>query len=339
MPVSYTLYCLAVTVGSFGLVLSRRFAPVIPSVQGRATAFVALCLVPQFWETATVLASLIFVGGVALIVLGLSRAPRPGLGRVGELVGAGLLGLSGPLIAFFAPLFAYRWLRERNAHNALLAGVVGTTAAIQVWVFARSGRVAAVNTFDYLPRAYVQRVAGEFLTSSPGAKDQYVSGGSLAIVATVWLLAVVAVILIEVRWRGLLGLGVTVLAFAWAVRTYDFLLLDPVYGDRHVLVPSAVLLVLLVGAVATAFGQARVPGRQRLLHLMATVVGAVALLMTLPGITAGFAIPAYSHVPTPQELGDFQRCMDQGDRGCAPVLIAPKGFKLDPNHPWDPDRY
>jgi hypothetical protein len=339
VPVGYALYSLVVTVAAFSTVLSSRVERFIPSVWGRGLAFVVLCLVPQFWETATVLASLIFVGSVGLLVLGLSRAPRRPAGRVTEMLAVALLGLSGPLIVFFSPLFAYRWWRDRSRYNALLTGVVAVTAAVELWVFSHSGRVAATYTFERLPRAYVQRIPAELLTSQQEAMAQFDSGGILRSLAVCWLLAVVALIAVELRGRGLLALAVTVFAFAWAVRTYDIVLIDPALGDRHVLVPSALLLLLLVAGLASAVERARRPGPHRRIHLAAAVVGALALVLTVPGIAAGFTIPAYSHVPPPKELAAFQQCLDQGRRDCAQVAIAPQGFSINPDHPWDPDRY
>ena len=339
VPVAYAVYSLVVTAGAFSLVLSRRMERLIPTAWGRGLAFVVLCLVPQFWETATVVASLIFVGSVALLVLGLSRAPRTTWGRVAELTAVALLGLSGPLVVFFSPVFAYRWWRDRRRYNAVLAGVVAVTAATELAVFAHSGRVAATYTFERLPSAYLQRIPGELLSSRTEAMSQLDSGGLLRSIAVLWLLAVVALIALELGGRGLVALAVTVFAFAWAVRTYDIILMDPTLGDRHVFVPSAVLLLLLVAGLASAVVRARRGSPRRRLHLTAAVVGVVALLMTVPGIGAGFQIPAYSRVPSPQELAAFQQCMDRGTRECSPVSIAPEDFFINPNHPWDPDPY
>ena len=339
VPVAYAVYSLVVTVAAFSLVLSRRMERLIPTAWGRGLAFVVLCLVPQFWETATVVASLIFVGSVGLLVLGLSQAPRTTWGRVAELTAVALLGLSGPLVVFFSPVFAYRWWRDRRRYNAVLAGVVAVTSATELLVFAHSGRVAATYTFERLPRAYVQRIPGELLTSQLESVAQFDAGGLLRSVATLWLLAVVALIALELRGRGLVALAVTLFAFAWAVRTYDTVLIDPTLGDRHVLVPSALLLLLLVAGWVSAVVRARAGGPRRRRHLVAAVVGAVALLMTVPGIASGFEIPAYSRVPSPQELATFQQCMDRGTRECSPVSIAPKDFYINPNHPWDPDPY
>ena len=175
---------------------------VIPSAWGRGLAFVVLCLVPQFWETATVLASLIFVGSVALLVLGLSRAPRTTVGRCAELAAVAMLGLSGPLVVFFSPLFAYRWWRDRTRYNALLTGVVAVTAAVELWVFAHSGRVAATYSFDRLPRAYVQRIPA-LLDLAAGGRRAVRHGWSAAQPRVFWLLAVVALITVELgRWCG-----------------------------------------------------------------------------------------------------------------------------------------
>ena len=55
--------------------------------------------------------------------------------------------------------------------------------------------------------------------------------------------------------------SVTVLAFAWAVRTYGIALLDPDNGDRHMLLPAVILLLTMVATLAHAVNRAdRRPG-------------------------------------------------------------------------------
>ncbi len=363
VPVGYALYTGGLTVAPFSLVLSPRLGHLLPSAWGRALAFIVVCLVPQFWETSEVLASLIFVGGVALLLVGLSRTPGTRPGRIAEMTAVLALGLSGPLVVFYSPLFAYRWLRARSAHNLWLVVIVAGTAVTQIWVFLDSGRQAATFTFDQVAAAYGQRVAGELLTSGGAAKVAFQSGEPLTKVALLWLLAVLLLAATELGLQALLAVAVTMLAFAWAVRTYDVLLLDPGNGDRHVLVPAVALLVFIVAGFTTAAHRASGPGPTlsrepetntadqpvssslrrfgvpRSLHALGAVVGLVTLLMTVPGIRAGIAIPSWSHRPTYDELTAFQDCRDHGRRNCPRVEVQPKGFFIDATHPWDPGIY
>lgn len=355
VPVGYALYTVAVTLATFALVLSPRLDRVIPSVWGRALAFVAVCLVPQFWETSAVLASLIFVGGVALLLIGLSTTPATRPGRTAETAALLALGLSGPLVTFYAPLFAYRWLRDRNGHNLRLVIAAAMTAAVQLLIFLHAGRPSATFTLDNAPAAYGQRVVGELLASPVAARQAFWSQGALTRIVLVWLLAVLLVAAAELGLGALIAVAVTMFAFGWAVRTYDVLLLDPANGDRHMLVPAVTLLVITVAGFTTAvhrvrgqagtgtkhrggsvgtdgavsFRRTRLTYREvRSRHAVAAVVGVVALLMTLPGIWAGATIPAWNYRPNQDQLSTFQNCVNQGREDCPPVKIPPGGFDI-----------
>ena len=340
VPVAYSLFTVAVTIGLFSLVLARRLDHFIPSAWGRALGFVLLCCVPQVWETATVMASLIFTGGIGLVLLGLSRAPLTTRGRIAEAVLVVVLGLSGPLIAFFSPLFVRRWWRERTRPNLLLLGLVAATSLVQLLVYLLGDREAASHPVRDAGRVYLQRVTGELLGSRSAMESMFQQHQFGRWLVVGWLAAVLVVVVTEVRWDAVVALAVSAFALTWALRAYGgTMMTDPTSGDRHILVPSSVLVLCVVATLAHAIRRAAPGTARRWWHVGAAVIALATLLTTARGVAAGWRIPAFDHIPAGWELRDFQACLDDGRRDCVPVEIAPYGFVLDATHPWDAATY
>ena len=331
VPGAYTLITVAATLGGFAVVLSRRLDRFIPTVWGRGLAFVMLCLIPPMWESATSIAYLIFLGGVPLLLLGLSRSPTTMWGKVVEGVAVAALGLSGPLIVFYSPVFAYRWLRDRTWANAALGAVAGITALVQIVVYAGYGRSTGNYGFELVPRSYLQRIVGELLASPGSSQAAFEDRTMIRLFSIVFLIIVLIAAAFEVRWDAVVLLAVTGLAFAWAMRTYGVALIDPRNGNRHMLVPTAALLLTMVATLANAAQRAGLAdGWRRLLHGGFAVASAATLLATAGGVIGGFRIPPYFHVPTTEELVVFQQCLDAGRVDCTPVNTAPRDFAIDP---------
>ena len=177
-------------------------------------------------------------------------------------------------------------------------------------------------TLDEAHRIYLQRVVGELLTSAENAKDQYHGWTPLAVVSVLWLGAVGLAILFETRWDGLLALLVTSVAFLGAIRTYAGALYDPANGDRHVLVPTAVLLVLIAAALSQAVVRARSGGWLRYVHGFVAVVCVAALLATYYGMRTHFLLPAWGHVQTQAELSSVPGLLRRGTHRLRPGRLA-----------------
>jgi hypothetical protein len=305
-----------------------------------------LCLTPQWEESATRLAYLIFIGGIPLLLLGLSRSPRSRGGQITEWVVVGLLGLSGPLVVFFSPAYAYRWLRERTLANGVLAGVVAATAGIQLIVFALAHRPTENFGFVLVPRGYLQRVVGELLVSPGTAETAFEDKTWFRWVTAAWLIAVLVVLVLQRVWDALIALALSGFAFAWAIRTYGDSLFAVKNGNRHMLVPGSILLVVTVSALAWSIYRAAGSrtgaldrrGPRWWDYACAAVSGA-ALLASVVGVIGSLRISVNVHVPTHEELVAFQQCLDEGRRDCPTVQISPLYFLLDANHPWDPESY
>ena len=208
------------------------------------------------WESATSIAYLIFLGGVPLLLLGLSRSPATVWGKVVEGVAVAVLGLSGPLIVFYSPVFAYRWLRgpdvgERGPRRGRGGDRAGADRRVHR-VRAGDGELRV----HLVPRTYLQRIVGELLAEPHSVLDAFETRTVLRTLSILFLLVILVAAVIEVRWDAVVALGLSGFAFAWAVRTYGFALLDPDNGDRHMMLPAAILLLTMVATLAHAVNRA-----------------------------------------------------------------------------------
>ena len=153
------------------------------------------------------------------MLLGLCTSPTSRWGRIVEYVVVLVLGLSGPLIVFYSPIFVYRWLRERTRWNAGLIAMVAVAAVTEMLVYLGADRAAGDHPLSLFPRIYLQRVVAQLLGSPDAALTAFDTGGALSWAAGLWFVVVLVVVLSEVRWDAVAALGVTGLALAGAVRT------------------------------------------------------------------------------------------------------------------------
>lgn len=314
----------------FAVVLSPRLNGILPSVWGRGLAFLALCAIPAMQENGANVLNLIFVGGVAILLLGLAQQPVTGLGRGVEISALVLLGLSGPLIAFLSPLFAWRWVRQRSRYNLLVCGVVAITAATQLLVYLGSERVAGESgTVRDGARLYLQRVSGEWLMSGDGALESWDSGGSIVPMSIGFVAIVAAASVWFFGVRALLALGITVGTSVAAGLTYGWVMQYPWSGDRHLVVPMAALIVLAVGAADRGTRAVRNQrGARRITSVGLGGLAAIAVVFSLGGITTHFEVPRYDYLTPESDLEAFQQCLDDGRTDCQ-IAIAPPSYVLN----------
>ena len=340
VPLGYALTTTVVSLLCFATVLNPRLERVIPFAWARGLAFLALCLLPQYLESAGSLAYLIFIGGVALLGLSLASPPRSRLGRVLELGVVALLGLSGPLIVFYSPLFGYRWLRARSWANFRVLAVAVTAAVVQLCVYLTYGRTTQGAGIDAAPKIYLERVVGELLAGPGAVESSFVPFWDapraadvplLVAGAVLWLAVVLVVVLIQVRLDAVMILGATSVALAGAANAYGVGLLHQWSGDRHILVPAGALLILLPAAAAQAVARSR--RHRRAFHLATAAVALISLAATVGGIRGHFTTPRYDIVQTSMQLRSFQSCLDEHRLDCV-LTISPGGRLLDSGHPW-----
>jgi hypothetical protein len=332
-PLAYAVIGTVTTVLIFATVLSPLLDRVLPTVYGRGFAFLGLCAIPAMHENGANLLNLIFVGGVAILLLGLAREPVTPGGKVLELGALLLLGLSGPLIVFFSPLFAWRWWLQRSRYNLVVVGVVAFTAGAQLLVYLTSTRRAGGGGgTEELVRLYLQRVVGEWLTGPYAAMNSWERSGYIVPTSILWLSVVVLGALWFIRTRALLAILLTISSTAAAAFTYGEIMKFPWSGDRHLVVPMAALIVLAVGSVDWAVQQVRVQRGVRL--VVSTVLGVLVLGAcgwAISGVSSHFFVDRYAYVTPEKDLVRWQECFDAGYQTCS-IRIAPYPHRLDLDH-------
>ncbi|KDE10501.1 hypothetical protein QLG13_01715 [Rhodococcus aetherivorans] len=283
--------------------LSARLDWLVPGRLLRAVLFASLCLMPPLWEVLANVANLIFVGGICMLLLVLSNDPRTRTGRTAELVAVALLGLSGPLIVIFLPWFVWRWWRVgRTPHSTLVAMVSAVAAGVQGLTYLRSDRdTPGGGTAFLLVQTVYERVGGSWLFGD--AEIVAPNGSAWVIGATVgWCLgALVLSVAVLPRVAPVLWALLAVLLGS-AVHAYgDAMIASSFHFQRHIVIPVAIVVVLLVAVV----GQA--PTRW--------IAGAASLWLVI-----GAAAMIHDFVPEPYpyrpDLNVLQECVDSGAATC-----------------------
>ncbi|HSV67275.1 MAG TPA: hypothetical protein VLJ59_15375 [Mycobacteriales bacterium] len=295
LPTVYVVAAVVGTVAAAGLVLSSRMRWLLPRRWQPPLAFGLLVLLPAADEAFGNLANLIFYGGLALVLLGLCDDPVGRRGRLAELVVLVPLALSGPFAVLALPAFATRWWRMRSRHSAGAAAVVAGGAAVQCAILLAGPRVdhsqlAAVD----VPRFVLHNVARVWLVGDRAA-PVWTLGLTVAVVAWVG-----AVVVVAARLRSTaVGLGLVVLVgLGSALWAWGYWLVRPYVGQRHVLLPLAIAVLVLVAGLADRGRWAR-------------VVAGLCLLAGLGGIVRDAAIRPLPFYP----IGPLADCLAAGSPG------------------------
>lgn len=312
-PALYAVAAVVVTLAVFAVVLSPRLGWLVPSATARSVAFVLLCVSPVLTEVYGNIANLIFVGGVGLVLIALCDDPSTPVGRVVEVIAVAALATSGPLVVFVLPLFVARWWRvRRSGHSTTVLAVAVAGAVIQVATYMFSERTTQGGGSALLiARALIERDAGGVLYGYNDLFDD--SGGPLlpAVVAAVWLVVVVIVTIAVLRRDAVVAWIVLVAMTAAPTLAYGNLYVSsPLNGQRHVITPAVIMVLLLVASAVRADSR-----RLRFTAIVALALGVFAILTSL----VFFAHSARS------DMAGLQRCHDSGAAFCS-TPVAPNGW-------------
>jgi hypothetical protein len=271
LPTLYALAAVAGAVATTGLVLSPRMRGLLPRRWQPPLAFGLLTVLPAADETFGNIANLVFYAGLALLLLSLCGDPRGRAGGWLELAVLAVLGLSGPFAVLVLPGFVARWWRTRSGHSLRALAVVAATGAVQWAILLGSPRTTAGFRPGSMLAFLGRDVAGSWLFGDRW-RGPWTAGMAVAVLAFGAAFAVVAC------RRAALGPLVSVLlAVASAMTAYHYWLVRPYVGQRHLLLPFALIVLLAVAGLADR------PGWRR-------VVAAGCLLAGLGGIAADIAI-------------------------------------------------
>jgi hypothetical protein len=301
-PALYAVAALLVHVLMLTPALSARLDWIVPGRWLRAVLFALLCLMPPLWEVLGNIANLIFVGGISLLLLMLSDDPRSRVSRLGELAAVTSLGLGGPLVVFFVPWFIWRWRRTRSRHSLAVVGVAVAAAFVQGVIFLLSNREERGGSLLYLPRVWVERIGLSWLFG-----DSQLLGSpwwvASWLAALVWCIGAVVITIVVLR-RTAVALWLLHFALLTApVLTYGYMP-APFTWQRHFVVPTAIVIVLLVAVV----------GARRW-----AIVAGVWLSVGAGAVVHDFAPEPYPYRP---DLTALQHCVDRGEPVCRQAIFG-----------------
>jgi len=104
----------------------------------------AFLLVPHTGEIFFNVTNLQWLTAFVLIQQALIAPPHTTRQRAGDLAILVVVGLTGPFVIAFLPLFAWRWWRARDAQATLFFAVIALCAAVQAAFVLRAGEVGGV---------------------------------------------------------------------------------------------------------------------------------------------------------------------------------------------------
>lgn len=312
-PVLYVVAALVVHAVMLTPALSARLDWLIPGPMLRTVLFAMLCLMPPLWEVLGNIANLIFVGGISLLLLMLSDDPRGGIGKVGELTAVAVLGLSGPLIAFFVPWFVWRWWRTRSCHGLAVVGVAVAAALVQGVFFLLSDREeppipplppVSVASLRYVPRVWVERVGLGWLFGDMGLPN--LRWIPFFLLGSVWCIGAVAITVVVLRRTAVVLWLLHLSLLAAPVLDYGYMG-GPYNWQRHFVVPTAIVIVLLVAVI----------GARR------WVTAATVWLV----VGSGAMVHVFAPAPYPPQpaLSRLQGCVNRGERICRETITTTGG--------------
>ncbi|MGJ0118920.1 hypothetical protein ACQ7HM_06915 [Williamsia sp. MIQD14] len=312
-PLLYAVTAVVVALGLFSIVLSPRLAWLLPTPRARAVAFTLLCVSPVLSEVYGNIANLIFVGGVGLFLIAMCDDPTSRGGRAAEVVVVALLATSGPVVVLLLPVLIYRWWRVgRSAQSAVVAAVAIAGAVMQTIIYASSSRTTpGGGSVEVAVRAVIERVAGGWLFGFSSLFHP--DGGPLlpTVVATAWIVAAFAVTVVVLR-RDAVAPWFSLLALTGAASyAYGAIFVSgALAGQRHLVTPVAIVIVLLVAAASRSGSRA---GRG---------VAVVCLVLGVLGVVASLYLSAH---PDPADLRGLTNCRETAARLCS-TPIAPSGW-------------
>ena len=301
-PVLYAVAALLVHGAMLTPALSARLDWIIPGQLLRAVLFALLCLMPPLWEVLGNIANLIFVGGISLLLLMLSDDPRSGVRRFGELAAVATLGLSGPLIVFLVPWFIWRWRRTRSRHSIAVVGVAVAAALVQGMIFLLSDRQETGGSLLYLPRVWVERIGLSWLfgDSQLVASPWWVAFWSAALL---WCIGAVVITIVVLRGTAVALWLLHFTLLSAPVLAYGYMP-PPFTWQRHFVVPTAIVIVLLVAVI----------GARRW-----AIAAGVWLSVGTGAMVHDFAPEPYPYRP---DLTALQQCVNRGEPVCRQTIFG-----------------
>lgn len=116
-----------------------RFASPRLDLPGKPWLILAFVLAANTGEVFLNITNLHWLTAFFLLQQTLIARPTTPAQRIGDLAILGVIGLTGPFVLVFLPLFAWRWWRERHADTLAVLLVALACAATQAWFIKTTG--------------------------------------------------------------------------------------------------------------------------------------------------------------------------------------------------------
>ncbi|MDP3073385.1 MAG: hypothetical protein Q8N18_24045 [Opitutaceae bacterium] len=240
------------------LVIARLFSPRL-ELPGKPWLALAFLAVPHSGEVMGSITNLQWITAFALLLQPLMAAPRTGLERLGDRAVLAVLALTGPFSILFAPLFAWRWWRDREGDSLAALLIVAGGAALQGWfVIATGPRFEHQELAFHLWPALEAVVRRLLMWPVLGAQlTTHLPAAAIGVIGLVFIAATLAWALRPDRWRlarihfaaamVLLSLAAVLRSRpdTWAGENF-------VFADRYFYIPRVLLVWLLVTEFHTA---------------------------------------------------------------------------------------
>lgn len=325
LPLSYALFTLAIDTASVAVILSRRFAWLIPSFAVRAALFLVLILLPGTGEIHGNLTNSIWYTGLCLLLLSFASDPLTRLGRVAEIVIGLLFAFTGAASVVIAPLYLLRWWRTRSWHSARLTVAVGAGGLFQLFELQFHPRTPAqlsgVGPWDFV-RTMIERIGGTAALGEqrlgrwwPSSHTNH-HAAALALAAALLLGVVVLARWVPRPARLALAAAIVLLAAAATVGVVGPFqqLNNPHFSGRYFVAPVAVLCLTIAAAAPAAWR--RLSAR-------------VAWLLLLPVALLAFGVVGDARLPSLPPIGwaGSARCI-ASHHPCQ-VKLNPPGWSVE----------
>ncbi len=312
-PLLYNSAALFVAVALFVRFTSPRL-----ELPGKLWLILAFVLAANTGEVFLNLTNLHWLTAFFLLLQTLIARPTTTSQRVGDLAILAVVGLTGPFVIVFLPLFVARWWREKNRDTLIVLLVAGACAATQAWFVATTGRQHFTQPAEPWHLSMLLTVVGSRLVVWP-------LFGTRAALALPWpALAAIGVGSIgalalwalrpdprrALRLQILVALALITPATLLRIRPDTWETPDLANGDSYFFIPRILLAWLLIWEL---------DARPRFVALAARGLCLVAVLLELP----------HHAEPAPPDYHWADHC-DAIRRGVpAKIPILPEGWVLD----------
>lgn len=246
-PLGYNLGALVVTTA-----LLLRFASPRVVLPGRPWLVLALAFVVHTGEVWLNITNLQWLAAFFLLLqLGMTP-PTSTTGRVGDLLIALAVSLTGPFSLLLWPLFVWRWYRSRDRDTALVLLAVSAGAAIQTWLLVTHPAPAEVT--GPIRPLMLSAVLGSRLVAWPWLGPTVAQALPLPGLAALGAVALgIGVGWIarpdprrELRLMMLFAAIVLAASGAWRARADTWETANLTNGDRYFFIPRVLVLWLVI---------------------------------------------------------------------------------------------